>query len=249
VPASFFLYSSSSPSQLTPSRASRPANAKGAYLSLAIVAYIYSYSVRGSIYFAAHPSDMLLYQNPDLFHDLYVWKCTTAVLFTSGDRGVLGNYSRTIERGFEDALAWMATAETDGTAWSGVDVQFSGKVVLLRWLQRHPQTQILYLRLPDGRPDGSPYREGGESLKALYDGSAETITSTDGSATYTLESLKELLATVLRQREPNDVRILEHRGTIPRIMTWEHDHTDHLVSSRLVAEVVDRENITANLVA
>jgi hypothetical protein len=170
------------------------------------------------------------------------------VLFTSGDRGVVGNYSRSIERGLEDAFAFMGS-EQEEPSWTGADVQFNGKVVLLRSLKTWPQVQLVFLRLPDGKPDGLPYRDDGESLKQLYDKDISSITATDASATYTLDSLKELLATVMKKREANDIRILRHKEPVTKELEANHDHMDHLVSSRLVAEVVNRENITANIIA
>ena len=68
------------------------------------------------MYFSAHPVDSLLYQNPDLFHDLYVYKCATTVVFTTGDRGVAGNLSMSLERGLEAAYARMAGVSTNETA-------------------------------------------------------------------------------------------------------------------------------------
>jgi hypothetical protein len=68
------------------------------------------------VYFSAHPVDGLLYQSPDLFHDLYVYKCVTTFVFTAGDRGVTGNFSASLELGLEAAYAHMVGVATNDTA-------------------------------------------------------------------------------------------------------------------------------------
>jgi hypothetical protein len=65
------------------------------------------------VYFSAHPVDGLLYQNPDLLHDLYVFKCATTVVMTSGDRGLDTNYSRSLERGLQEAYVLMTGLPVD----------------------------------------------------------------------------------------------------------------------------------------
>lgn len=204
---------------------------------------------RGSVYFAAHPADILLYQNPDLFRDLYVWKCTTAVLFTSGDRGVKGNYSRGIENGLANAIAFMASEnDISPRSWAEADVQFEGEMALLKSLKNWPQVQLLFLRLPDGKPDGTPYREQGLSLKQLYDHRIHTISATDGRAYYGIDDLKDVIATILKKREPNDIRILQHKEPMKIKLNDEDDHADHLVSAKLVAEVIEREELKTNII-
>jgi hypothetical protein len=68
------------------------------------------------VYFSAHPVDDILYQNPDLFHDLYVYKCVTTFVFTAGDRGVTGNFSASLELSLEAAYAHMFGVTTNETA-------------------------------------------------------------------------------------------------------------------------------------
>lgn len=203
--------------------------------------------MRGSIYFAAHPADLLLYQNPALFHDFYVFKCTTAVLFTSGDRGIVGNYSRLLERGFEEAVLYMNRQPLNST-WDTLDVQFNGKLVLLHSPRELPHVQAIYLRLPNATPDGQSYpANDGGSLKKLFNNEINTLAATDGSAIYTLESLKDLIVTILKKREASDIHVLDYKTPIPEDYETHCDHADHSVSARLVAEVIENENITTHL--
>lgn len=192
---------------------------------------------------------MLLYQNPDIFHGLYVYKCTTTVLFTSGDRGFVGNYSRSVERGFEAAFAYMTAQPADDNAWETANVQFNGKVVLLRTLKDSPHVQVVYLRLPNGTPDGEGYAASeGESLKKLYNKEIGSLSATDESATYTLDSLKDLISAMLEKRKATAIRVLDYKTPIPKDREdKDREHADHSVSARLVAEVVEQDNIKATL--
>ncbi|KAF2477814.1 uncharacterized protein BDR25DRAFT_364780 [Lindgomyces ingoldianus] len=197
----------------------------------------------------AHPADGLLYQNPDLFHDFYVFKCVTTVLFTSGDRGrTTGNFSYMLERGLEDAYSYMAGTAPDETAWDETHVQFNGKVILFRSLKDVPQVQILYLRLPSGTADGSGYAANdGESLKRLYDGDIKSLTAIDGSSTYTLESLQDLLGAILKKRAACDIRVLDFKTPLPGKNNDGSDHADHSVSAKVVVDVWKREQLGGNL--
>jgi hypothetical protein len=105
-----------------------------------------------------------------------------------------------------------------------------------------PNMQMLYLRLPDGGPVGQGYGvNDGQSLRKLYTGDIETITTTDGNATYTLESLKDLLAAVLHESNATDIRVLDYKTGIPDEEDARADHADHVVSARLVVDVVRGE--------
>ncbi|KAF2800570.1 hypothetical protein K505DRAFT_355540 [Melanomma pulvis-pyrius CBS 109.77] len=202
----------------------------------------------GSIYFSAHPADSLLFQNPDLFHDFYVFKCITVVVFTSADRGITGNFSNSLERGLEDAYSYMAGRPMSETAWSETRVKLNGKAVLIRSLRETSNVQILYLRLPDGATDGEGYAANNkESLKKLYRKKIRTVTAIDGSATYTLDTLKGLIATVLKQRKARDIRVLDFKTPVPEQNEMTYDHTDHSVSARIVVEVLKRDKIKGNL--
>jgi hypothetical protein len=182
--------------------------------------------------------------NPDVFHDLYVFKCTTAVLFTSGDRGIRGNYSRSIERGFEDAFAWMTGQEATDSSWSSTDIQLNGQVILVRTLKEMPTTQLVYLRLPSSAPDGQAYAGSyGQSLKKLYEGNIDTLHTTDGSAEYTLDEMKDLISTLMKNREANDIRVLDSRISIRQDGEMGSGHADHSISARLVLDVVHRDRI------
>jgi hypothetical protein len=204
------------------------------------------------VYFSAHPVDGLLYQNPDLLHDLYVFKCVTTVVMTSGDRGLDANYSRSLERGLQEAYVLMTGLPVDDPTKEETTVRM-GTHDMHSWsLRGMPNIQILYLRLPDGSPSGHGYdARGGASLTKLYNKDIDSVTSTDGNATYTLRDVKDIIAFILHTRKPNDIRILNHKASMPKDGTYHapSDHSDHIVSAKLVQSVVDEENINANSMA
>lgn len=150
-----------------------------------------------------------------------------------------------MERGLEDAYSFMAAQPSNETAWNETIVQLNDNMVLFRSPISLPNVQIVYLRLPHGMPDGQAYHgRGGESLQKLYAKDIGNITATDQSATYTLETLKELLSTILEKREAGEIRILDSTTSITsgREQAAE-DHADHAVSARLIAEVVKHNDI------
>ncbi|KAF1848440.1 uncharacterized protein K460DRAFT_414995 [Cucurbitaria berberidis CBS 394.84] len=202
----------------------------------------------GSIYFTAHPVDSLLFQNPDLFHDLFVLKCVTTVVFTSGDRGNTDNFSFALEHGLEEAYSWIAGVPANEPKRKATLVKI-GKYEVPSWAPKDmPSMQILYLRLPDGAPAGQGYdTNGGESLKKLYNKEIKSITTTDGNVTYTLEDLKDIIVTVLHERQANDIRVLNYKASVSHEYNTDLDHADHTISAKLVIEVIEEEKIRANV--
>jgi hypothetical protein len=188
------------------------------------------------VYFSAHPVDSLLYQNPDLYHDIYVYKCITTVVITSGDRGVAGNFSENLERGLEAAYAHMAGLATNRTVWAETSVTLGQRNVTVRFLKDVPNIQIVYLRIPDG-----------DSLKKLYSKKIVSVTTTDRSTVYSLEALKALVATVLKQKAPRDIRVLDFKSPIPQNDEHKGDHADHVVSAMLVLDAVKHNGINSTV--
>lgn len=108
--------------------------------------------------------------------------------------------------------------------------------------------QNVYLRLPDGGPVGSGYANSkGESLRRLYTREIKTIMTVDGTEIYTLDSLKNVLAGILDNSGATDVRMLDYKTGIPDEEDEREDHADHVVSARLVVEVIKQLNSTAKL--
>ncbi|KAJ4375143.1 hypothetical protein N0V83_002227 [Neocucurbitaria cava] len=206
--------------------------------------------ILGSIYFSAHPVDSLLFQNPDLFHDLYVFKCVTTVIFTSGDRGIKGNFSLSLEHGLEEAYSWMAGLPMDVPSQKNSSVRINGYEIPSWSMRNMSNIQIIYLRIPDGGPAGQGYdANDGESLVKLYNGKLKSITTTDGNATYTLDELKDLLSAILNMRQANDIRVLDHKASISNTQDTISHNTDHVISAKLVMDAINRTKNGANITA
>ncbi|KAF2115193.1 hypothetical protein BDV96DRAFT_63752 [Lophiotrema nucula] len=198
----------------------------------------------GSIYFVAHPVDTLLYQSPDIYHDFYVYKCVTTVVFTTGDRGLDGNFTNSLERGLQAAYAFMAGVEEKEATWDEDKVEVGDKKVLLRSLNKAPNVQVIYLRLPGGKPDGQGFDSNhGETLKKLYQGSFMTVTTTDEATTYTLEQLRAVISGILKQRKAVDIRIMDKTAAIAKDNQKECEHADHSTSARIVSDVIAQDEI------
>jgi len=115
----------------------------------------------------------------------------------------------------------------------------------------HPNAnnvRLVYLRLPDGGPAGVGYAaNNGESLRKLYAGEIESVTTTDGNVTYSLDSLKDTLTAILWETGATEVRMLDHKTGVPDEHDERDDHADHAVSARLVVDVLKQSDIKAKL--
>jgi hypothetical protein len=230
----------------------------------------------GSIYFTAHNTDSLLFQNPDLLHDLYVYKCVTTVVFTSDSGGEAAKDTRILEResALEMAYKFMndrdyPAAEEAQAKWVHGEsseeprrkgdqdvplrnvtmVQVDKYNISASAFYNMPNVQILYLRLPDSPYPGQGYDAyGGESLKKLYQKKIPSITNTDKNATYTLEGLKDLVAMILRERQAAKVGILNRWIPYETDENYiEQEHTDRITSAKIVWDVIVSEGIKANV--
>ncbi|KAI4667505.1 uncharacterized protein J4E79_002193 [Alternaria viburni] len=240
----------------------------------------------GSIYFTGHTVDGLLFQNPDLYHDLYVFKCVTTVVFAADSGGEVANNTRVreLERGLEDAYKFMsdvASVRPDGTqsisssneeaprkapqetlilhnetnqyttVANETTVQIGKHTIVSSSLLGLSNAQILYLRLPDSTYFGEGYKAyGEESLKKLYSADISEITTTDGKATYTIDDLKDIIATILRDRRANQIRVMNYQSALSTDNDDDQlDHADRIVSAKLVMDVVEEEEIGGNVTA
>lgn len=165
-------------------------------------------------------------------------------MLTSGDRGVGGNFSLSLERGLQQAYAHMAGVPVDDLTQEEGTVRVGTHDIHSWSLRGAPNVQIIYLRLPDDSQSGRGYSvHPGASLARLYRTEIDSIRSTDGLAVYTLRDLKEIIGSILHIRKPNDVRMLDHRAD------EHHDHPDHIISAKLVQRVVTGERVRAKVYA
>ncbi|HSS34359.1 MAG TPA: PIG-L family deacetylase [Solirubrobacterales bacterium] len=190
------------------------------------------------MYVAAHEDDTLLFQSPQLLEDVRANKCVQTVFTTAGDAGKLGNggkYWKGREAGAEAAYAQMgAVANT----WTHSEPVVNGHKVHLATLSGAPGISIVYLRLPDGGPDGKGFppmpEPGGPSLTKLWrsvNGGTPAITeieAVDGSAKYTYSGLVSTLTAMIESFAPLEINTQNY--SFPELVGL--DHSDHIVTGK-----------------
>src|SRR3954471_17974249 len=90
----------------------------------------------------AHPDDDLLFQSPDLLHDVQSGKCVRTVYITAGERGDLNTLDMR-ESGVEAAYAQMAGVRNQ---WKKDDAGLSNKKVPLMTLAARPTVSLVFMR-------------------------------------------------------------------------------------------------------
>ncbi|KAL1794257.1 hypothetical protein ACET3X_007678 [Alternaria dauci] len=228
----------------------------------------------GSIYFTAHTADSLLFQNPDLYHDVFVFKCITTVVLTADSGGEAANHTRVLEleRGLENAYRFMSNVSVgdadetqsarcntpmithNGTkqqiaATNDTTVQIGEHTISASSLLGRSNVQILYLRLPQSGYFGKGYEAySEESLARLYNADIPHITTTDGKANYSVQQLKDIIATIIRSRQANDIRMLNYFEALNTNGEGDQlDHTDRLVSAKLVMNAMEDVGFDGNV--
>lgn len=188
------------------------------------------------MYVAAHEDDTLLFQSPQLLEDVKANKCVRTVFTTAGDAGKLGEggkYWKGREVGAEAAYAEMAgVADT----WTTSEPTVEGHKLRVRTLNEQTGVTIVYLRLPDGGPDGKgfPLPEGGPSLTKLWRGghaempAITEIEAVDGSTKYTYEGLVKTLSSLIGSFAPSEIDTQNY--SVPALVGL--DHSDHIVTGK-----------------
>lgn len=199
---------------------------------------------RAAFYFSPHQDDWQLFMTPAAFHDVRdeTARCVF-VHMTAGDAGLgLGNGGRrhplyrARENGSESAIRFMADAGGPLPEQPGIDTRRYGEHAVRRVGYRN--TVALFLRLPDGSPEGTGYAATGyQSLKRLAEATIGTMIAVDGSASY--RGWPDLVA-MLRA-----LIAAESDGLVPDLHVPESDaalnpgdHSDHLFTARAVLEAV-----------
>jgi hypothetical protein len=143
-----------------------------------------------SFYFAAHQDDWQLFMNPTAFADVADPKVKTVFIhMTAGDagsgtgtRGRRHPFYLARENGAELAIRFMADADQMPLHRTTSRLLFNGHAI---YRVSYRNTVSYFLRVPDGNPEGSGYREtGNQSLQRLADGHIRTLTAIDGSTVY-----------------------------------------------------------------
>ena len=175
----------------------------------------------GALQIVAHEDDDLLFQSPDLLHDVQAGRRVRTVFVTTGDAAKGRGYWSSRERGSLAAYAQMAGV---ADAWTVSDAGVSAAPLRMLTLTGAPQISLVFMRLPDGNRRGTGMaRYGNESLMKLWNGSIASIRAVDGSARYTASALRNTFTELMTTDGPTTVRTLD--WTIPFGTGDNADHT------------------------
>jgi LmbE family N-acetylglucosaminyl deacetylase len=168
-----------------------------------------------------HPDDDLLFQSPDVLHDVQGGKCVRTVYITAGERGD-PDLMQTREAGIKAAYANMAGV---ANSWTTADAGISGHPMPLVTLTGKQTVSLVFMRLPEGF-----WGEGGtsqtEMIKNLWQGSISQIHAEDGSSAYTKTSLTSTLTSLVAAFQPDVIRTQDYVGAF-----GDGDHDDHHAAS------------------
>jgi LmbE family N-acetylglucosaminyl deacetylase len=166
----------------------------------------------------AHEDDDLLFQSPDVLHDIHAGKCVRTVYITAGERGGDLSYMNRRESGVEAAYAQMAGG---GGGWTVADAGVSGHPMPLVTLNSRPKVSLVFMRLPAGVWD-NPLTPQDETLRNLWYGSTSQMHAEDGSSAYTKQGLTSALTALMTAFQPDTIRTQNYAGAF-----GDGDHDDH----------------------
>ncbi|MBU2663712.1 lectin [Actinoplanes bogorensis] len=173
----------------------------------------------------AHEDDDLIFMSPDLLPDVAGNGCVTTVYLTAGEAGGNRDYWERREAGAKAAYATMAGA---ADAWTRSTIPVGNRSVEVSALRGHDDLRLIFLRLPDGIPDGQGSDTyGQQSLQKLWNGELGTITSVDGRASYTKTQLIGVLTGLMNAFRPRHVRVQDYVNDF-----GDGDHSDHHAAAR-----------------
>ncbi|KAL4802597.1 putative deacetylase LmbE-like domain-containing protein [Aspergillus unguis] len=168
----------------------------------------------------AHPDDDLLFQNPDILHDIESGFSVRTVYVTSGDAGQSWEYWTLRQAGAMTAYAQMAGVES---VWDESDAGVEGKDIPLYTL-RNTDVSLAFMHIPDGSMDGDGFDlTGHESLEKLWkDKIARIRTVDDSGTTYSVPELVEALRFIIDDFKPDSLNSLDYVHAY-----GSGDHSDH----------------------
>ena len=182
----------------------------------------------------AHQDDWQLFMGDVVAQQIRSGRQVVFIYLTAGDDGRDSLYWATRERG---ALASTRIAVGSGAPDSAAD-QCSMAKVLEHAIRKCAiaNTESYFLRLPDGRRRGTGFaRHSYESLLKLRAKRIGSISAVDGSTAY--DGWVDLVSTVgaLIDESSVDRSITVHTSD-PSVVVNPHDHLDHRMAGRLVAD-------------
>lgn len=181
----------------------------------------------GAMQIVAHQDDDLLFQSPDLLHDIQAGRCVRTVFVTAGDAAQGEAYWMGRERGSQAAYARMVGV---ANSWTISDAAMSGHSIRIATLTGAPSVSLVFMRLPDGNRRGTGMIvHDHQSLMRLWEGAIGSISAVDGSATYTGTSLRAALTALMTDFQPTTVRTQDWTAAFGN-----GDNADHVAAARYV---------------
>ncbi|MCF3139020.1 chitobiase/beta-hexosaminidase C-terminal domain-containing protein [Paenarthrobacter sp. AR 02] len=180
----------------------------------------------GAMQIVAHTDDDLIFISPDFMRDIQAKRCVQTVYTTAGEAGEGPAYWNSLEDGIRATYAMMAGV---ANSWTTSDAGVPGRAISVYTLRDAPTISVVYLRLPDGFPNGKgSSRYGGQSILKLWDGRLSSIRPVDGSATYTKEQFQTTLNTLVKNFRPTTFRTQDWTGNF----NDPYDHSDHWATAK-----------------
>jgi LmbE family N-acetylglucosaminyl deacetylase len=140
-------------------------------------------------------------------------------VLTAGDGGSIGANWVQRELGLKAAYAQMVGV---ANSWTRTDAGLTRPAVL-DTLNGAPRVSIVFLRLPDGMPDGTGTPAGGfTSLKKLWQSTISSISALDGSASYSRADLIGTLRQLMIATAPDRITTQNFGDGFD-----DGDHSDH----------------------
>lgn len=176
----------------------------------------------GYLNIVAHMDDDLYFQNPDVMKLVRADECFRTIYTSAGDSGYSETYWSKREGGIEASYAWMAGVPN---AWTTDRfVTGSGQSIKVRTLNGRPNVSLVYMRLPDGEPEGTGTElYGYESISRLLEGDIDVIHAIDGSAAYTSATLRNALIDLINAAQPDHLKTMDYIHAIGS----DSDNYDH----------------------
>lgn len=180
----------------------------------------------GAMQIVAHTDDDLLFLSPDFMRDIQAKRCVQTVFATAGEAGEGATYWRSLESGIQASYAKMAGVSN---SWTTSDAGVPGRPLTLRTLNGAPNISVVYMRLPDGFPNGlgsAAYNS--QSILKLWDGRLSSIRPVDNAATFTKSQFQSALNRLVANFQPTTFRTQDWTGNF----TSPYDHSDHWATAK-----------------
>ncbi|HET7529871.1 MAG TPA: PKD domain-containing protein, partial [Mycobacteriales bacterium] len=176
-----------------------------------------------AMYIVAHAADSLLFESPDLLHDVQSGACVTAVFLTADELGNGPAYWSNIETAAKNGYANMAGVPD---VWTSDHTAAAGHSILTETLTG-TNVKAVFLRLPTGDTDGSGFASNNwESLLKLWNGAIPSMHPVDGTAPYTATGLVDALTSLMTTFQPSVVHVQDYTRHL-----GDNEHSDHFTAA------------------